>query len=280
MRERTRSLLTTFSAQRDQPTGLLLQDHLTSEIHLTPRPRLITGSMKTDSGTRRTETTRSREPKCTCSKDSSSHLTFSVSRPSSPSSTTRWSLELDISEIHTRNLISPSSHRVNASKLLGTVKSSSLEDWLSLKLKIPMLSQRPPSLIKSRLLLFPTPVTPKSWCAQPFALIWVAFLFHILEPTRDGFACAMDQSMTSSEESDKDQLKLTCHTSTTPCSAQLCALRSNSSLTSHPSSSTCESGVQDCSWNSWINQSISFGRHLNGCRAAKMPSNRRCCFIP
>jgi hypothetical protein len=236
--------------------------------------------MRTDSGTRRTETTRSRELKCTCSKDSSSPLTSSVSRPSSPSSTVRWSLELDILEIHTRNLISPSSHRVNASKLLGTVKSSSLEDWLSLKLKIPMLSLWPPSLIKSRLLPFPTLPTQRFWSAQPFALIWVAFLFHILEPTRDGFACAMDQSMTSSEESDKDQLKLTCHTSTTPCSAQLCALRSNSSLTSHPFSSMCEDRFQSNSWNCWINQSITFGGHLGGCRAAKMGSNRRWCFIP
>merc|ERR1711998_646784 len=103
----------------------------------------------------------------------------------------------------------------------------------------------PLNWIKSLLPLFLTPVTPKSWSAQPFALIWVASLFHILEHIRDGFACAMVQSMTSSEESDKDQLKLTCHISTTLCSAQSCALRSNSSLTSHPSSSTCENGFQE-----------------------------------
>ena len=76
--------------------------------------------------------------------------------------------------------------------------------------------------------------------AQPFALTWDVFQFHISEPTRDGFASVMDQSMISSEELDKDQLRLTCHTSITLCMEQSSALKSKSSLTSHLSSFTSE----------------------------------------
>jgi len=245
MRERTKSLLTTFSVPRDQLTGSLPQDHPTSEILLIPRPRPITGLMRIDSGTKKTETMKSRELKCTWCKDSSFQLTLLESRLLSPSFITKWSLEPDILETPTRNSISLSSHQVNASKLLGTVRSSSLEDLPSLKLKIPTPFHWPPNWIKSLSPLFPTLVTPRFWSAQPFAPIWDVFQYHILVHTRDGFACVTDPSTTNSEESDKDQLKQTCHTSTTRSSAQSSVLKSNSSLTSHQSSSMCESACWD-----------------------------------
>ena len=65
MRERIRNLSTTFFALIDQLTGSLHQDHQTSEILSTLKPRPITGSMKIDFGTRRIETMKSREPRCT-----------------------------------------------------------------------------------------------------------------------------------------------------------------------------------------------------------------------
>merc|ERR1711976_989227 len=52
---------------------------------------------------------------------------------------------------------------------------------------------------------------------------------------KDGFAFATVQFTISSEESDKVQLKPTCHTSTILCTDQLFASRSRSSQTSHPS---------------------------------------------
>merc|ERR1739838_1188089 len=82
------------------------------------------------------------------------------------------------------------------------------------------------------------PVTPAFWCALPFAPIWVAFQYHISVLTKDGYAFAMVPFTINSEESDKDQLKQTCHTLTTLCTDQSCALRSKSSQTSHLSTST------------------------------------------
>lgn len=136
--------------------------------------------------------------------------------------------------------MSLNSHLVKSSKPPGTVRSSSLEDLLLLKSKIPTLFLSPPNWIKSPLPLCLTLVTLRFWYAQLFALIWVAFQYHILELTKDGFAYAMDPSTINSVESDKDQLKLTCLISTTLSSVQLSALRNNNSLTSHPFSSMCE----------------------------------------
>lgn len=183
---------------------------------------------------------RSREHRCTCSKVLFFPLMSLVSRQSSLSSTTKWLPELDISEIPTRNSISPSCHQVRSSKPLGTVKSSSLEDLLFPKSGRPTLFQTPPFLIKNPLLLFQMPVTPASWYAPPSAPTWVAFPYHILVLTRAGSAFVTDPSMTNSVESDKVQHKLTCHTSTTLCTDQSSALRSKSSPTSLPFSSTSE----------------------------------------
>ena len=84
------------------------------------------------------------------------------------------------------------------------------------------------------------PVALRFSSAQPFALTWDVFQFHISEPTRDGFASVMDQSMISSEELDKDQLRLTCHTSTTLAMAPSSVLRNSSSPTSQTAHTTYE----------------------------------------
>lgn len=240
MRERIRNLLTTFFALIDQLTGSLHQDHQTSEILSTLKPRPITGSMKIDFGTRRIEITKSREPKSTCSKVLFFHLTFLVLKQSSLSSTTKWLPELDISEIPTRNSISLSCHQVRSSKPLGTVKSSSLEDLQYPRSENPTLFLQPPFLIKNPLPLFQMPVTPASWYAPPSAPTWVAFPYHISVLIRAGFAFVTDPSMTNSVESDKVQHKLTCLTSTTLYTDQSSALRSKSSPTSLPFSSMSE----------------------------------------
>ena len=129
---------------------------------------------------------------------------------------------------------------MNVSKLLGTESLSSLEDLPFLRSENLTPSQPLLFLIKSQSLPFPMPVAPRFSSAQLFALTWDVFQYHISEPTRDGFASVTDQSMISSEESDKDQLRPTCHTSITLCMEQSSALKSKSSLTSHLSSSTSE----------------------------------------
>lgn len=183
---------------------------------------------------------KSREPKSTCYKVSLSAPTSSELKPSSPASINKWSPEPDTLEIHIRSSISLNYHLVKSCKPLGTESSSSLEDLPSLKWRTPNHSQIQPFSIRSQLHHYQMLVTPTSWCAQLFALIWVAFPCPISEPTRVGFACVTVPSTISSEESDKDQLKTTCHTLTTPCTDQLCVLKSKSSPTSHQSSYTFE----------------------------------------
>ena len=125
-------------------------------------------------------------------------------------------------------------------KLLGTEKLFSSEDLLFLKLDKKMPFQQLPYWIKNHLLHFQMLETHKFWCALLFAPIWVAFQCHISELTRDGFAYVTVPSMISSEELDKDQHKLTCHTSTTLCTVESFASKSRSSQTSHQSISTSE----------------------------------------
>ena len=183
---------------------------------------------------------KSREPKSICYKVSLSAPTFSEWKLSSLVSIIKWSQEPDTLEIHIRSSISLNSHLVKSCKPLGTESSFSWEDWPSLKSRTPNPSQTPPSLISNPSHHFQMLVTQTYWCAQLFALTWVVFQCHISEPTRVGFACAMVQSTISSEEWDKDQLKTTCHTLTTPCMDQLCVLKNKSSPTSLQSSYTSE----------------------------------------
>lgn len=72
--------------------------------------------------------------------------------------------------------------------------------------------------------------TLKYWYALLSVLTWVAFLYLIWEHIKDGSVYAMVLSMISSEESDKVQHKLTCHTSITQSMGPLYLLRSRSSL--------------------------------------------------
>jgi len=240
MTERTRSWLTTCSALRDQPIGSLLPDHQTSAIPSILKPRSITGSTKTESGTKRIVTTKLRELRFICFRDSFFQLMLSESRQLLPLFTTKWSLEPDTSETHIKNLTLVNYHLVKSFKQLGTERSFSLEDLLQLRSETLMLFQTLPSLIRSQSLHCLTLVTVASWCALLFAHIWDAFQCHISELTRDGFASVTDLFMINSEESDKVQHKQTCHISTTLCTAQSSALRNKSSQTSHQSICTCE----------------------------------------
>ena len=248
--ERIKNLSITSSLLRDQPTGWLHQDHQTSGTHWIQKRRLITGSMKTDFGMKRIEITKSREHKCTWSKDSYSQDISSVSKPSCLLSTVRWLPIPDMLGIRIRRLTSLSFHQVRLCKLLGMVNSFSSEDWQSLKSRTPTHYQRQLNLIKNLLLHFHQLVTPKYWCAQLFAHIWVASQSHILEPIKVGYACATDLYMINSVVSDKAQLKQTYHISTTLCMDQSCVLKSRSSLTSHPF--TCMSEMHWFDYRCWL----------------------------
>lgn len=183
---------------------------------------------------------KSRELRSICCKALSSVLTCSVWRPSSQYYISRWSRELDTSVTPTRSSISLSFLPVRSSRPLGTESSFSLEDWQSLRLRKLALSQTLPFLIRCPWLPSPTPRTPRSSCAQPSAHISVASPSPILVPTRVGFACATVPFTINSAEWDKVPPRPTCPTSTTPCTDPSCALRSRSSPTSPPSSSTFE----------------------------------------
>ena len=183
---------------------------------------------------------KSRELRSTCCKDLSSVLTSSVSRLSSPHYISKWSRELDTSVTHTRSSISLNFLPVRSSRPPGTESSFSLEDWQSLRLRKLVLSQTLPFSIKCPWLPFLTPRTPRSSCVQLFAHISVASQFPILVPTRVGFAFVTVPSTINSAEWDKVPPRPTCPTSTTPCTDPLCALRSRSSPTSPPYSSTFE----------------------------------------
>lgn len=156
--------------------------------------------MRTDFGTRRIKITRSREPKSTCSKDSFFHHMLLVSGALLQLSTINVFAVLDTLEILTRNWTLLNFHQVSVFKPLGMVSLSSLEDSQLVRWEIPMLFQTLLYLIKNPLLLFQMQVTPASWCARPFAHIWVASQCHILVLTRVGYACVMDQSMINSVE--------------------------------------------------------------------------------
>src|SRR4051812_8701886 len=84
------------------------------------------------------------------------------------------------------------------------------------------------------------PETLKFLCAQLFALTWVASQCPISELTRVGFASATVLSTINSEESDKDQLRLTYPISTTLSTDLLPVLKSKSSPMNLPSSSMFE----------------------------------------
>ena len=183
---------------------------------------------------------KSRELRSTCSKDLLSAATYSESRPSWLAFTNKWSQGPDTSETPTRNSTSQNCHPEKPYRPLGTESSFSWEDLHSLKSRRPTLSLTPLSWTSSQWPPSLTQETPTSWSALLFALTWVAFQFLILEPTRDGCACAMVQSTTSSEESDKVQPKTTYHISTTPSTDQSSALKNKSSLMSHQHSSMCE----------------------------------------
>ena len=183
---------------------------------------------------------KSRELRSTCCKALSSVLTFSVSRLLSPHYISRWSRELDIFVTPIRSSISPNFPLVRSSRPPGTESSFSLEDWQSLRLRKLALSQTLPFSIRCPWPPCLMPRTPRSSCAQPFAHISVASQFPILVPTRVGFAFATVPSTINSAEWDKVPPKPTCPTSTTPCTDPSCALRSRSSPTSPPSSSTFE----------------------------------------
>jgi len=189
---------------------------------------------------RKAKIMKSRELKSICFKVSCSAATSLESRQSLLASINKWSPELDISETHIRSSTSLSFHLVKFCKHLGTENSSSLEDLLLLKLRKVMHSQTQLSLINNQLHLSQMLVTQTSWSALLFALIWVVFQFPISEPIRVGFASVTVPSTISSEESDKVQLKITSHTSTTPSTDQSSVLKSKSSPTSHQSSYTYE----------------------------------------
>ena len=96
-------------------------------------------------------------------------------------------------------------------------------------------------------------VTLVYWYALLFAPIWVASQFHISEPIRDGYVCAMDQSMISSVVLDKVQHKQTCHISTTRYMDQFYALKSRSSLTSLLSTCTFEQILHNTPFRKYLN---------------------------
>jgi len=137
-------------------------------------------------------------------------------------------------------LTSLSCLQVRCSKLLGTVKLSSSDVLHSLRSRRQMPCHLPLSSISLPKPVCPMPVTPKYLCAQPFALTWVAFQCHILVHTRDGCASATAPCTTSSEESDRDPLRLTCHTSTTLAMVPSSVLRNSSSPTSQTAHTTYE----------------------------------------
>jgi len=170
-KEKIKNWLITCCARRDPPTGSLHLDHPISVTHSIPKPRRITGTTKTEPGTKRIETTRSEEPKFTCCKDSYSQAMSWVSKPSSPSSTGRWSPTPDISETPTRRSISLNYHQARSCKLLGMVNSFSLEDWPWPKSKKQRHCQNQLSSIKTPWPHCQMPVTLRSWCAQLFAPI-------------------------------------------------------------------------------------------------------------
>ena len=197
--------------------------------------------MRTDFGTRRIGITKSREPKCTCSRDSFFHHMPSVSSASFQLSTIRLSLILDTLEIHTRKWTSLNFHQVRFFKPLGTVSLSSSEDSQFLKSRTPTPFQTLHCSIKNLWLLCPMQETQAYWYAQLFAPIWDVFQCHILVPIKDGYVCATDPSTTNSVEYDKDQPKQTCHISTTQYTELPCALRSKYSPTSHQFNGMSES---------------------------------------
>ena len=183
---------------------------------------------------------KSREPRSTCCKVSSSAATCSVWRPLWLASTSRWSRELDTFVTPTRSLISPNFPLVRSSRPPGMESSFSLEDWHCLRLRILTPSLLQLFLIRCPSPLSQMPLTLRSSCAQLFAPISVAFPCPISVPTRVGFAYAMVPCTTSSAVWDRDPPRLTCPTSTTPCMDPSSALRSRSSPMSPPSSSTFE----------------------------------------
>lgn len=183
---------------------------------------------------------KSRELRCTWCKDSWLAATFSELRQSSLAFINKWSPELDTSETPTRNLISQNSHLVKSCKPLGMENLFSLEDWHYQKLRKRTHSQIQHFSISNQLLHCQMQETHKFSCALLFALTWVASPFLISEPIKVGFASAMVQSTINSEESDKDQLKLTYPISTTQSTDLLSALRSKSSPMNHLSSSMSE----------------------------------------
>ena len=196
--------------------------------------------MRTDCGMKRIRTTKSREPKFTCYKVSLLAAMFLESRLFWLWFTIRWSQEPDTSEILTRNSISLNSHLVKSCKPLGTENWFSLEDLPCQKSRKLTPFQQILSWISNPKPLSQMPVTPVCLCARPSVLTWVASPCPILVPTKVGSACAMVPCTISSEESDKGQLKITCHILTTLCTDQPSALKNRSSPMSHPSSCTFE----------------------------------------
>lgn len=170
MKEKTRSWSTTSKLTRKTNSGSLPPDHQTLEIHWTPRLKLTTGSMRTDSGMRRTRTTTWRELRSTCFRDSCSAAISLELRLLSPAYTSRWSPGQDTSETLTKSSISLSSHPEKFSRHPGMESLSSLEDWLFLKSERRGPSQTQLLLIRPQSLLYQTQETQKCLCVQLFAL--------------------------------------------------------------------------------------------------------------
>merc|ERR1712028_46720 len=144
-------------------------DFPTSETHLMLRPRSITGSMRTELGTKKTVVTKLDVPRSTWLRVSLSHLTSSGLRPSSLPFTDKCSPRTDTSVTPTRKLMSVISLPVRLSRLLGTDSSFSLEDFPTLRLlrlglfpKLPSSIKNPSSrsLMLETLLSSPSPLHP------------------------------------------------------------------------------------------------------------------------
>jgi len=132
-REKIKNLHTICWQLTDQPTGWLHQDHLISVIHYTLKLRQITGLMRTDFGTKKIEDMKLKELKCIWCKVWSLEDMLLVLGWLSVSFIIIVFVEPDTLGIHTKNLMSRSSHLVRFFKLHGLVILFSLEDWLSLK---------------------------------------------------------------------------------------------------------------------------------------------------
>lgn len=186
---------------------------------------------------------KSKEHKSICYKVLSSVAMFLELKQCSHVSINKWLQESDTLEIPIRNSTFLSFPLVKSCKLLGMESLFSLEDWLSLRLRIPTHFLLQPCWIRPLKPLSQMLVTLLFLCAQLSALTWDVFPYPILEPTRDGSACAMVQFTTSSEESDKVLPRTISLTSTTQSMDPSFALKSRSSPTSPPLSSTFETNL-------------------------------------